>query len=174
MEKSASKCFTCGREAYFYSAYLKQNLCKKHFEKMLIRRVRSALISKGYKQKAFRMTDDGSAAYRMLKFVFKKDDNGTVTLENSVLEDFALAVLEYFLTKKKPAHQIGLKTRFNPLYQVSEEELYAFLDMKGIKYKKKTHGGREGYLLDFMKDVEKRRPGGMLSAVKMGEKIGVI
>lgn len=174
MERDAGKCNTCARESYFYSVYLKQGLCKKHFEKMLIRRARSALISKGYKQRKFKISDDSSAGSKMVNFIFRKDAKSSLLLKNAVLEDFSVAVLRYFLTGDKPKYKIGSKTFFNPLYLISEEELEAFLKAKEIKYVKKEFRGKDLYILNFIRDVEKRRPGGMISLVKMGERIGII
>ncbi len=174
MQLETQKCHICGRESEFYSEYLKQPLCKKHLERMLTKRIRSALISKDYKQRKFKLSPDGSDAYKMEKFVFRVDKKSGVLLTNLTMEDFALSVLDYFLTGKKPKQKIGAKTFFNPLYTTSNEEITAFLESKGEKTKPKKLTKRQRYLTDFMKDIEKRRPGGMLSIVKMGEKIGII
>ena len=168
------KCYICGREAYFYSTYLKYYLCKKHLERMLIKRTRGAVISKGHKRRAFKLVNDGSDAYKLNTFLFKADKKSNAVLRNYTLEDFALVVLEYFLSKNKPKLRIGSNTFFNPLYTTSEDEISAFLISKGEKANPKPRTGREKYLLDLMKDVEKRRPGAMLSAVRIGEKIGII
>ncbi len=174
MQPEIKKCHICGRESSFYSEYLKQSLCKKHLERMLTKRIRSALISKDYKQRKFRLSPDNSDAYKIEKFVFREDNKSSLLLMNFTLEDFALSVLDYFLSGNKPKQKIGSKTFFNPLYTASDEEIAAFLTSKGEKTKPKKITKKQEYLMEFIKDIEKRRPGGMLSIVKMGEKIGII
>lgn len=168
------KCQTCGRGAYFYSLYLKQGLCKKHLEKMLVRRIKSTVLVKSYKQRRFRMLADGSLGYKMINFVFRKDQKSTLLLKNITLEAFAIDVLKYFLMGKKPIHKIGSSEFFNPLYSTSEEEIMAFLDSKGLKYQKKKRAGLDAQILDIIKEIEKRRPGGMISLVKIGERMDII
>ncbi len=174
MQPEPKKCYICGRESVFYSEYLKQALCKKHLERMLTKRIRSTLISKNYKQRKFRLSSDGSDGYKIEKFVFREDANSSLKLMNFTLEDFSLSVLDYFLTGSKPKQKIGSKTFFNPLYNTSDLEIAAFLASKGEKTKPRKITKRQKYLMDFIRDIEKRRPGGMLSMVKMGEKIGII
>lgn len=89
------KCKVCGRDAEFYSPYLKQHLCKKHFERMIIRRVSKVVTSAGLKSRGYRLKDDGSEAFRLIKFMFKEDKNSKVALLNYTMEDFAVEVLKY-------------------------------------------------------------------------------
>lgn len=174
MDGALGKCHTCGREGVYYSMYLKQSLCKKHLEKMLVRRIRGALISRSYKQKRFRTANDGSAAHKMISFVFKIDPKSSLTLRNGTLEDFAISVLRYFMEGRKPTKRVGSKTFFNPLYTTSEDEVYAFLDSKRVVYKRRQRKGKDRYMLDFIGGIEARRPGGMLSLVKIGERLGLV
>jgi hypothetical protein len=141
---------------------------------MLIKRTRGAVISKGYKRRAFKLINDGSSAYKLNAFLFKADKKSIISLRNNTLEDFALAVLEYFISKNKPKLKIGSTKFFNPLYTTSEDEIIAFLKSKNEKADLKPRTDREKYLLQFMRDIEKRRPGSMLSAVRIGEKIRII
>jgi len=120
------------------------------------------------------MVDDGSIGYKMVSFVFRRDKDSTLTLRNGTLDDFAVSVLKYFVKGEKPKQKIGSEKFFNPIYTTSEEELAAFFASKRIRYKKRKRGKADLYLLDFIKDIEKRRPGGMLSIVKIGEKMDIV
>ncbi len=172
--KTTGKCFNCGRDAEFYSQYLGQSLCKRHFEKMLIRRARSSVVSKGYKRKGFRLKDDGTPAYRALKLIFAEDPSSDITLGTGTLEDFAVGVMVYFASGKAPKKKVGGKTGFNPLYTTSNDEIRDLLSIHGEESSEKKRIGFDNDVLSLLKDVEKRRPGGMISLVKMGERLGII
>ncbi len=169
-------CRICGREAAFYSEYLKQALCKKHLEKMLVRRINGELINHGLgRQPAYRLKDDGSIGYKMNEFIFTRRSNSGLKLGNEVLEDFAVEVFKYFTTGSKPKAKINGKNGFNTLYLTSEKEIAAFFMSKGLAVKEPSKKkGNEGYLMTFLEEIEKRRPGAMISIVKIGERLGLI
>lgn len=167
-------CHVCGRKAYFHSNYLKKGLCRTHFERMLVSRARSSVISAGYRDRTFKLVEDGSAAYVFLSYVFREDGKNRLTLKNSTLEDFAAEVLGYFINGRKPRQKIASKKSFNPLYTTSEKELAAFASLKGLKTAEKKRSSGAAYLIEIAEDVEKRRPGAMISSVKMGKRMGLI
>lgn len=169
-----NKCHVCGRDAFFYSGYMKKELCLKHFERMLISRARSTVKSEEYKKRTFRIRDDGSAASVFLKFIFREDGKSSLTLSNLTVEDFTIDVLRYFIRGKKPRDRVATKNTFNPLYTTSESELEAFMSAKQLAYKKRKRSEDDSYLLGIADDVEKRRPGGMISAVRIGRRMGII
>ncbi len=169
-----NKCHTCSREACFYSDHLKKWLCFKHVGKMLINRARSAVISRGYRNRTFKMLDDGSAASVFIAFVFKKDEKSSLTLANNTVEYFAVSVLKYFIKGIKPTSKVATATTFNPLYTISEKELDAFMAIKGFGFRKQERSSEDSYFLDLANKIEKRRPGGMISTVKLGIKMGLI
>lgn len=167
-------CSICGRTAVFYSAYLKQNLCKKHFEHMVFRRIRAAFASSGLKAKDCSLPRGNSAPAGMIRFLFKDSKGGGIRLQTNTLEDFAVSIMEYFAFSKKPNISVNSKGTFSPLYTTSEKEIAAFLDLKGINFHEKKRKGLDAELLGILEDIEKRRPGGMLSIVKIGRTLGLI
>ena len=173
MEEHA--CIMCGRAADFYSPYLKQHLCKKHFEKMMMRRISKIVVSSGLKNRTYKFSDDGSDAYRMLDFTFRLDGSSKTRLNNGTLEDFAVEILRYFTEKRyRPKIKIKGKDFINPLYTTSESEIADFLGAKNIKTTAKKRSEKERWLIGFLYDLEKRRPGGLISIVKIGARIGII
>ncbi len=164
-------CYLCNNEAYFYSKYLRQDLCKKHFEKMLIRRIRGDTATLGFSGNKYNLINDGSIGYKLNKFIFAKADKGDVVIDNLLLDDFAISVFKYFVTKGKISVKVKDKNYFNPLYLISREEAIAFLKLKNIKY---TVPNKEDDLVRILKKLEDKRPGAMISIVKSGIRVGLI
>ncbi|MCL5009891.1 MAG: hypothetical protein M1433_02865 [Candidatus Parvarchaeota archaeon] len=172
--EAKNECHVCGREMYFYSEYLKSGLCAKHFEKMLVRRVRSAIISEGFRDRTFKIIKNDSAASRFLGLVFMEDDKSDLTLDTNTVEDFSAEVLEYFTLGTKPPAKVSHGNVFNPLYLTSEKEIIAFLKLKGVEGREKHRSEMDAYLLSIAETVEKRRPGAMISSVKIGREMDII
>ena len=70
--------------------------------------------------------------------------------------------------------KIAGKTSLNPLYTTSDDEIRDLLIIHGEKTAEKKRTGFDRDILNMISDVEKRRPGGMISLVKMGARLGVI
>ncbi len=173
MDKQSATCHICGRQAFFYSSYLGKHLCGKHFEKMLVRRVRSVVTTEIGQRKAFRKVMDGSAAFRFIDFVFRSGESDT-TLFNNVLEDFAIAVLGYFVFDEKPKIAVKSASGVSPLFTTSEKEIENFLKLKKLCGGSVKRRKRDAYVLNMLYELEGRRPGGMLSLVKIGRRLGII
>ncbi len=168
-------CKVCGNGADFYSPYLKKYLCRKHFEKMIIRRLSKIVTSEGMKSKGYRLDDDGSDAHRLLAFVFKEDKGSGVRLSNLTMEDFALETMKYFTDKRyRPRVRISTKTSVSPLYTTSEGEIRDFLAAKNIVSAGRKRDAEDEWLLNFIRGFEERRPGGMISLVRIGNELEII
>ncbi len=161
------QCAICGREAYYYSEYLKQWLCKKHFEKMIVRRIRRNIINNGFYSKEYRILDSTEAS-KLLRLLFK-EGNGPI-LDTYTLEDFAEEVLEYLLLNKEPKIKVKDKNYFNPLYNSAREEIIAFAKLKNLEIKFEENPK----LLNFINELEKRRPGSKISIVNSALSLGII
>ncbi|EFD92945.1 MAG: hypothetical protein BJBARM5_0319 [Candidatus Parvarchaeum acidophilus ARMAN-5] len=174
MEES-KKCAVCGKSAAFYSTYLKQNLCKKHFERMLIRRVRSNMASNNIRGYSFRIGNENKCGEAFLEFLFKEYTKGkTLTLKSNTLEDFSIVVMRFFMFQDEPKLKISEKESFNPLFNVSEQEIVSFFSLKNKKVTLKKRSEKEKAVLDFLSKLEERRPGGMISIVKAGVALEII
>ncbi len=172
---SYKTCAICGRKAVFYSAYLKQELCKKHFERMLIKRVRSNMNLHKIKKSSFIFGDENNCGKEFLKFMFKDMDSSSgEKLYSYTLEDFAVCVMEFFLFHNPPDKKIEQKNGFSPLFNVSEHEIISFFKLKKKDVEHITRNGKDEYVLKFLTEIEERRPGGMISLVKAGIKLGII
>ena len=168
-------CSICGREAVFYATYLKQELCKKHFERMLMKRIRSNLNSYGIKDRYFKFENKNSCGMSFLRFFFKdRESSNGLRLYSYTLEDFALAVMRFFLFHEESRIKIRGKYGFSPLYNVSENEIAEFFKSKEKEISPITREGKDRAVLDFLKDIEERRPGGMMSLVKAGITLNII
>ncbi len=172
---NTKKCLVCGKNAVFYSTYLKQDLCKKHFERMLIRRVRSNMLSNGIRGYSLRLGNENPSGLIFLRFLFKEEDTGkTMILKSDTLEDFSISVMKFFLFHENPKSKISESGRFSPLFNVSEKEIEAFFDLKKKKVSAKNRDERDSKVLNFIYSIEERRPGGMISIVKIGLELGII
>jgi hypothetical protein len=169
------KCVICGREAVFYSEYLKQDLCKKHFERMLIKRVKSNMNSYKIKNQNFKLGSENKCGKEFLKFVFRgmESENGK-ELCSYTLEDFAISVMSFFLFHEPSNKKIEGNEKFDPLFNVSEKEIISFFRLKKIKLNEIKRNKKEETVLSFLRDIEERRPGGMISLVKAGINLGII
>ncbi|MEM0124557.1 MAG: hypothetical protein QXF41_03390 [Candidatus Micrarchaeaceae archaeon] len=166
------RCYLCDDEAYFYSGYLRQNLCKKHFEKMLIRRIRGEVASRGFSRRKYKLVPDGSIGYKLNSFMFKPSKDADTAMDNLLLDDFALAVLKHFVTKEKIDIKINGENYFNPLYLISKEEAIAFLRLKKMDYAENKGGDAD--LVAILDRLEAKRPGAKISMVKSGIRAGLI
>ncbi len=171
---AGEKCSLCGKDAAFYSNYLKQYLCKKHLEKMLFRRINTTLLSAGLRKSAYSVPKGDSPGARMLQFMFRNNTGEGVKLEANTLDDFAAALMSHFAFSRKIRISISSPRRFNPLYTTSDEEISALLSIKGIKFSGKKRDREDLYALEMLSDLERRRPGAMLSIVKVGARLGLI
>ena len=169
------KCVICGREAVFYSEYLKQDLCKKHFERMLIKRVRSNMNSYKIKNQNFKLGSENKCGKEFLKFIVRdmESENGKV-LHSYTLEDFAISVMGFFLFHNPSDKKIDDSGKFSPLFNVSENEIISFFRLKKVNLKAVKRSKKEEAVLSFLRDIEERRPGGMISLVKAGINLGII
>jgi tRNA(Ile)-lysidine synthase TilS/MesJ len=161
------QCSICGREGYFYSTYLKQWLCKKHFEKMIVRRIRRNVINNGYYANSYTI-DLSLPASKILMLLFKQG-TGPILYAHT-LEDFVEEVLAFFFLNKKPSFKVKGEGYFNPLYNCSREELLYFAKLKEIE----LHFDNKLEFADFMEELEKRRPGSKISIVESAIKLGII
>jgi hypothetical protein len=168
------KCVICGRAAVFYSSYLKQELCKKHFERMLIKRVKSNINLYKINNKSFKLENQNKCGKEFLKFIFKgMESSGGKKLSSYTLEDFAICVMKFFLFHDAADKRINNRS-FSPLFNVSENEIISFFNLKNIKLQSVDRNRKDKVVLDFLKEIEERRPGGMISVVKVGMKLGII
>ena len=172
---SDKTCSICGRKAVFYSPYLKQELCKKHFERMLIKRVRSNMNSHKTRKQSFIFGDENKCGNEFLKFMFKdlESSNGE-RLFSYTLEDFAVCVMKFFLFHDSPDKKIKQKNGFSPLFNVSEKEIISFFKLKKKDLEPVSRKGKDESVLKFLREIEERRPGGMISLVKAGISLGII
>ena len=172
---SDKSCSICGRKAVFYSAYLKQDLCKKHFERMLIKRVRSNMNSYKVNDQSFIFGNENKCGKQFLKFMFngRESDHGK-KLYSYTLEDFAICVMNFFLFHDPPDKKIEQKDGFSPLFNVSENEIISFFKLKKKDVEKVRRNERDNSVLRFLMEIEERRPGGMISLVKAGIKLKII
>ncbi|MCL4376019.1 hypothetical protein M1558_00815 [Candidatus Parvarchaeota archaeon] len=172
---SDKTCAICGRKAVFYSAYLKQDMCKKHFERMVIKRVRSNMSSHKTRNKSFVFGDENKCGKEFLKFLFKDmESSHGEKLYSYTLEDFAISVMKFFLFHDSPDKKIEQKDGFSPLFNVSENEIISFFRLKNKDVEKINRNGKDESVLKFLTEIEERRPGGMISLVKAGIKLGII
>lgn len=157
------QCAICGDDGYFYSPYLKQWLCKKHFEKMLIRRIRRNLLNNGIRAKKYKIlkSTDG---YLLLSRLFKEGESN-IELDSYILENFAIEVLKYLMFNKEPSIKVKGNNYFNPLYNVSLDEIKAFYNLHGITGYKFEF---DEDLLGFLNKLEEKRPGSKISIVESG------
>ncbi|MCW1293496.1 MAG: hypothetical protein QXV66_00740 [Candidatus Rehaiarchaeum fermentans] len=162
------KCSLCNEDSYFYSTYLKQWLCKKHFAKMIERRIRRNILNNKFKSKDGYEILKSTPAYKVLEKLFNK--KGGIKLDSYILEDFALEVMKYFLNGENPVIKISKEDYFNPLYNVSLEELEAYCKLKNIELNIQYNDK----ILDFLNSMEKRRPGSKISVVESGRILGII
>ena len=168
-------CAICGRKAVFYSAYLKQELCKKHFERMLIKRVRSNMNSHKIRNQSFIFGDENKCGNAFLKFMFRdRESSNGEKLYSYTLEDFAICVMKFFLFHDTPDKKIEQKNSFSPLFNVSENEIISFFKLKKIDIEHVSRNKKDEFVLKFLTEIEERRPGGMISLVKAGIKLGII
>ena len=108
-------------------------------------------------------------------FFFKDNESRDgLMLCSYTLEDFALAVMKFFLFHEDSGIKIREKSGFSPLYNVSESEIAEFFRSKGKELPPLTRKGKDKAVLDFLKDIEERRPGGMMSLVKAGITLNII
>ncbi|MGC8516723.1 MAG: hypothetical protein ACP5MT_02405 [Candidatus Acidifodinimicrobium sp.] len=138
---------------------------------MLIRRIRGDTASLGFSREGYNLIDDGSIGYRLNSFIFAKASKGSVSVGNFLLDDFALAVLKYFVKKEKISLKVKGENYFNPLYLISKEEATAFLRSKGIKYADPVI---KDELSGMLSKLEEKRPGAMISMVKIGIAASII
>ncbi len=170
---SENKCSICGKKSVFYSNYLKQNLCKKHFERMIIGRVKSNFTSKKIDKKGLYITKENHIGEEFLNFLF--DEKGKDTrLYSYTLEDFAVSVMRYFLFHEPSNKKIVEVGSFSPLFNVSENEIIEFFRLKKKELNEIERTGKDASVLKFLKEIEHRRPGGMISLVKAGMSLGII
>lgn len=170
-----NNCAICGRKSVFYSNYLKQHLCKKHFERMLIRRVRSNIISNGLRGKTFKVMRENKYGYAFLSFLFVDNKyNEEIKLKSYTLEDFAIEVMKFFLFSENKGLKVKGDGFFSPLFNISENEIYSFFLLKRRDIGKRERKGMENAILNFILKLEERRPGAMISIVKAGLDIGII
>ncbi|MCL4398665.1 MAG: hypothetical protein M1322_00050 [Candidatus Parvarchaeota archaeon] len=168
-------CSICGRKAVFYSSYLKQDLCKKHFERMLIKRVRANMNSHNLKDTLFRLGKENKCGNAFLEFMFKDMESaGGSRLCSYTLEDFAVCVMSFFLFHDPPDKNINGKEGFSPLFNVSENEIISFFKLKKITLQPITRNEKDEAVLKFLREIEERRPGGMISLVKVGMTLNII
>lgn len=169
------KCTVCGKNAVFYSNYLRHNLCKKHFERMLIKRVRGNMVSNGLRGRAFHIKDENPCGYLFLKFLFEEvEKSEKVDIKSGTLEDFSIAVMKFFLFHDETHLRIKEKGSFSPLFNVSEREIESFFQFKNRKVNFITRTGKEKSTLDIISRIEQRRPGAMISLVKAGIELNII
>lgn len=166
------RCYLCGDDAYFHSSYLKQKLCKKHFEKMMVRRIRGGVSSLGFSRKTYRLIPDGSIGYRLNSFFFRHPEGKDIDVGNLLLDDFAMAVFKYFVTKEKTSMKVKSRDYFNPLYLISREEAAAFLKLKRIDYTETED--KDADLASILDRLEAKRPGAKISIVRSGIAAGLI
>lgn len=166
------KCFECGRASYIFYPYLRQNLCRKHFQRLLMKRVNGILASNGIRG-GIKPSKDNRLGRRFLSFMSKRGRTITPVSSNT-LEDFALAVGLYFLFDRIPKIRIKEGNAFSPLYTTSEDEIISFFKSKGREPRPLKRNKEEEYVLDFLRGLEGRRPGGMISLVKMGIRLKII
>ena len=138
---------------------------------MLIRRIRGDTASLGFSRERYNLIDDDSIGYKLNSFIFAKAGKGSVSVGNFLLDDFALTVFKYFVKKEKISLKVKGENYFNPLYLISKEEATAFLRSKGIKY---VDTGIKDELSDVLSKLEEKRPGAMISMVKIGIMAGII
>ncbi|MGC8533037.1 MAG: hypothetical protein ACP5MV_00160 [Candidatus Parvarchaeum sp.] len=168
-------CAICGRKAVFYSPYLKQELCKKHFERMLLKRVKSNINANKSRSRLFVLGNNNYCGRSFLEFMFKDmQGKGGDKLYSYTLEDFAISVMKFFLFHEPTDKKIKEKDGFSPLFNVSENEIISFFRLKkkilaGVKRNEKDEK-----VLKFLTEIEERRPGGMISLVKAGIELGII
>ena len=168
-------CAICGKKAVFYSVYLKQNLCKKHFERMLIKRVRSNMNSYKIRDQRFKLGNENKCGKGFLRFVFKDLENNLgKRLSSYTLEDFALCVMKFFLFHESPDKKIKEDNGLSPLFNVSEGEIISFFELKKITMQSINRNKKDEAVLRFLREIEERRPGGMISLVKAGVTLGII
>ena len=168
-------CAVCGKKAAFHSAYLKQEFCKKHFERMLMRRIRSNMVSNGMRGHVFHLLNENPCGFDLLDFLFvEKSGSKKIDLSSHTLEDFAIAVMKYFLFHEESKIRIRGKDRFSPLFNVSEDEIFSFFSLKNKSVAKNRRRCKDQSVIDFLSEIEKRRPGGMISLVKAGIELEII
>lgn len=168
-------CAVCGKNAVFYSTYLKQDLCKKHFERMIIRRVRGNMASNGIRGYQFHLDRENSCGFAFLSFLFKEGkDSRKMNLMSNTLEDFSTAVMRFFLFHEETGLKIVSKGRFSPLFNVSEKEIVSFFAFKKKKVSAVSRNDRDNAVMQFILKIEERRPGAMISLVKVGIELGII
>ena len=168
-------CAICGKKAVFYSAYLKQDLCKKHFERMLIKRVRSNMNSYKIRNQSFKFGNENKCGKEFLSFMFKGlESNQGEMLSSYTLEDFALCVMKSFLFHDPPDKKIREDSRFSPLFNVSESEIISFFELKKTTMQSIARNKKDETVLRFLREIEGRRPGGMISLVKAGITLRII
>jgi hypothetical protein len=172
---SNKTCAICGREAVFYSAYLKQELCKKHFERMLIKRVKSNMNANKLRNRLFRFGNENNCGRDFLAFLFKDlESKAGEKLYSYTLEDFAISVMKFFLFHDTADKKIKEKDGFSPLFNVSENEIINFFRLKKKILQEVKRSGKDEAVLKFLMEIEERRPGGMISLVKAGMALGII
>ncbi|MCL5976009.1 MAG: hypothetical protein M1580_00225 [Candidatus Parvarchaeota archaeon] len=168
-------CAICGREAVFYSSYLKQELCKKHFERMLIKRVKSNMNTNKLRSRLFRFGNENNYGRAFLEFMFKDlESKDGEKLYSYTLEDFAISVMKFFLFHEPTDKKIKNKDGFSPLFNVSENEIMSFFRLKKKTLQNAKRSGKDESVLKFLMEIEERRPGGMISLVKAGITLGII
>ena len=166
------KCFVCGKRSCVFYPYLKQHLCKKHFQRLLLRRVKGLLSSNGI-HSSIKPSGENPLGREFLSFVSIGGKRSQLVGSNT-LEDFAVAVGGYFLLDRKPDIKVSDGKRFNPLYTTSEDEIINFLGTKGTVKRPTKRKGDDALVLSFLKGLEARRPGGMISMVKTGVRLRII
>ncbi len=90
------------------------------------------------------------------------------------MEDFAIAMFKYFSFNEKPKIKISGENFFNPLYLTSENEIIMFFKAKKKEIRLVERDDEEKYIINFLNSIEERRPGGMISLVKIGNRLGLI
>lgn len=169
------KCSICGKAAVFHSPYLKQDLCKKHFEKMLLRRFRGNVASLKNRRDSVRIGRGNPLGREFLEFFFRDAGKGKYAeAKPHTLEDFAINVMRYFIFHEGSSKKIRGDGFFSPLFNISENEISSFFMLKKIKPRTKKRNGKDMYILGFLQEIEERRPGGMISLVKAGITLEII
>lgn len=171
------RCSICGKKGYFYDTYLKQSLCKAHFEKMIVRRIKRALINE-FKATRFKfnLIDDNSIGFKVNKIIFgnatSNDHKPELTLENNLLDDFSLQVIRFFIGMGSPDIKVRYDSKFNSLYSLSLSEAIAFIKIHEPNFNFDVSSKND--ILDMIYKLESRRPGAMLSIVSIGRRLGII
>lgn len=142
---------------------------------MLLKRVRSNMNSHEIRDKSFIFGDENKCGKEFLKFMFNdRESSHGEKLYSYTLEDFAISVMKFFLFHDPPNKKIEQKNGFSPLFNVSENEVISFFKLKKRDVEKISRSGKDESVLKFLSEIEERRPGGMISLVKVGIKLGII